>query len=175
MGPWGALIMSFFGASFFAWASVLAAGWRTPLLIVPLIVWPSIAYSAWRMIKKAVPRAYSPSSHAARVMSWASAGEGVGIPIVALALANTGHQNVVLPGIAVVVGLHFLPMAWAIPFKPLYGPAASLLLASAIGFGLSQPVGSILVGVVSAITLWVASIFALWRVRRTPASALAEA
>jgi len=175
MGPWGALIMSFFGASFFAWASVLAAGRRTPLFIVPLIVWPSIAYSAWRLINRAARGAYAPPRRAARIMSWASAGEGVGIPIVALALANTGHQDVVLPGIAAVVGLHFLPMAWAIPFKPLYGPAASLLSASAIGFGLSQPAGSILVGVVSAITLWVASIFALWRVRRTPASSSIQA
>ena len=51
------------------------------------------------------------SREAARVMSWSSAAEGVAIPIVAPTLANTGHADATLPGIALGVGLHSLPMA----------------------------------------------------------------
>jgi hypothetical protein len=165
MGPLGALIMSFFGGVFFAWASVLAAGWRTPLLVVPVVVFAILAYAALQMIGRAPPGTYAPTKRAARIMSWASAAEGIAIPIVAMGLANTGHENLLAPGIAVVVGLHFLPMAWGIPFKPFYGLAASLLLASAIGLVSPQPAGSIFVGLVGSVTLWTASILALRRGR----------
>ena len=97
-----------------------------------------------------------------------SAAEGVAIPIVALTLANTGHADATLPGIALVVGLHFLPMAWAIPFRFFYVLAAVLVIAACIGFLVGQPNGSILVGYVASLTLWTASILAIGR--RRPAA-----
>ena len=155
--------MSFFGGSFFAWAIVLTAGWRTPLLVIPVLIFLGFAAAAGLKLKRADGHLYAPSEHASKVMSWASAAEGVGIPVVALTLANTGHQAQVLPGIAAVVGLHFLPMAWALPFRPFYASAAFLLLAAVLGFSLQQPAGSIIAGAAAAFTLWTASFFALRR------------
>ena len=165
MGPWGVLVMSFFGGSFCAWATVLAVGWHTPLLIIPVLVFVGLAAASVRKLRRSDGHIYAPSEHAKKVTSWASAAEGVGIPVVALTLANTGHQSQVLPGITAVVGLHFLPMAWAIPFRPFYASAACLLLAAALGFSLQQPAGSIIAGAAAALTLWSASFFALWRAR----------
>ena len=168
MGPWGALIMSFFGASFCTWASVLLAGWASPLLAVGPLVFLTLAAVASRKIRRSSKGAYSPSPEAARIMSLSSAAEGVAIPIVALTLANTGHADATLPGIALVVGLHFLPMAWAIPFRPFYVLAAVLVIAACAGFLVGQPNGSILVGYIAALTLWTASILAI--ARRRPAA-----
>jgi len=163
MGPWGALIMGFFGGIFFAAASMIGAGWKTPLLIFPVLVFAVIAGIAWRLIRYAPPGAYEPDAKAEKVISWASIAEGVGIPVVATALGITGHHNLVLPGIAVVVGLHFFPMAYAIPFRPFYALAVFLLLAAAAGFVLKQPEGAVIAGVAAALALWIASAFALGR------------
>lgn len=163
MGPWGALIMSFFGAGFFTWANVLAIGWRSPVLAVGPVVFIALAALAGSKIRRSADGAYAPSRKAGQIISWASAAEGVGIPIVALTLANTGHADATLPGIALVVGLHFIPMAWAIPFKPFFACAALLVCAAIVGFTLRQPVGSSVSGYVAAITLWGASIAAINR------------
>jgi uncharacterized membrane protein len=162
MGPWGAIIMGFFGSCYFAWAGVLAWG-VGPVLLLPLAVFAVIALLAWRRIGSAAPGAYAPPPRAAKVMSWSSAAEGTAIPVVVLALVNTGHGAQVLPAIAAIVGLHFLPMAWAIPFRPFYASAALLLAASVIGFLLGQPAGSIVAGEIAALTLWSAAAFALRR------------
>lgn len=163
MGPWGALVMSFFGAGFATWASVLLAGWASPTLALGPLVFLAVAVVASLKIRRTAKGAYSPSPGAARVMSLSSAAEGVAIPIVALTLANTGHAKATLPGIALVVGLHFLPMAWAIPFRFFYVLAAVLIMTACAGFLFSQPGGSILVGYVAALTLWIASVLALRR------------
>ncbi len=163
MGPWGALIMSFFGGTFFAAASVIGGGWKNPLLIIPVLVFAGIAAIAQHRIRHAPPGAFEPDARAGRIISWASTAEGVGIPVVAMALANTGHNNLVLPGIAAVVGLHFLPMAYAIPFRPFYALAVFLLLAATAGFLLKQPLGAELAGMAAALALWAASAAALGR------------
>ena len=133
MGPWGALIMSFFGAGFFTWANVLAIGWRSPVLAVGPVMFIALAALAGSKIRRSADGAYAPSRKAGQIISWASAAEGVGIPIVALTLANTGHADATLPGVALVVGLHFIPMACAIPFKPFFACAALFGLRSGRG------------------------------------------
>jgi hypothetical protein len=165
MGPWGALIMGFFGAGFFVTASVQEGGWRNPLIIAPVVVFAGLALTAWRMIAAAAPSAYSPSPAAAKVISRATMFEAIGVPVVAMGLANTGHGALVMPGVAAVVGLHFIPMGWAIPFRPFFGLAVVILAASCVGFVLPQPTGSMVAGFVSALALWTASVLALRRGR----------
>jgi hypothetical protein len=167
MGPWGAVIMSFFGGVFFAAASVMASGWKTPLLLIPLLVFAVITTLAARRIKHAPPGSFEPDARSGRIISWASIAEGIGIPAMAMVLANTHHNDILLPGIALVVGLHFVPMAYAIPFRPFYLLAALLILAAVAGSLLKQPPGSIMAGISASLALWVASAFAL---SRKPAS-----
>ncbi len=166
MGPWGAVVMGFFGGVFFAVAAVKADGWRSPLLLIPVIVFVAIAAVAARMISRAAPGAYDTGAKAGKIISRASIAEGVGITILAFALANLGRNDLILPGIAVIVGLHFLPMAYAIPFRAFYIIAALILAAAIIGFVLHQPEGYIVTGLAGALVLWAASVLAL---RRPPA------
>ena len=166
MGPWGALVMSFFGGVFFSVALAQAGFAKLPFLLVPILVVAVIAAIAVRMIARAPPARYTPSADARKIMSRATIAEAIGIPVVALTLANIGHNDLVLPGIAIVVGLHFVPMAYAIPFRRLYGNAALLVAGGVAGLILQQPAGSIISGAVGALTLWAASVFALARPRR---------
>lgn len=163
MGPWGAIIMSFFGGVFFAAASVMAVGWKIPLLLTPVLVFAIFATLASCRIKHAPPGSFEPDARSGKIISWASIAEGVGIPVIAMALANTGHNDILLPGIALVVGLHFVPMAYAIPFRPFYLLAAMLILAALAGALLKQPAGSIMAGISASFALWAASTLALTR------------
>ncbi len=167
MGPWGTVIMGFFGGVFFAAADVIALGWNFTL-IVPVLVFGAMATIAARKIGQAPAGRFDAGRKAGRIIAAATSAEGVGIPMVALVLLNTGHGDEVLPGIAVVVGLHFLPMAYGIPFRPFYVLGSFLLLGAVAGFLLRQPEGSIVAGMAAAGVLWAASWLALRGRRRFP-------
>jgi len=169
MGPWGALIMGFFGSVFFTAAIIMQGGWKNPFLLIPVLAFGTITAVSYRLIAHAPPGQFEPSARASKIISRSSIAEGVGIPVVILILSNTGHADLVLPGIALVVGLHFLPMAYAIPFRPYYAPAFLLLLAAAAGMWLPQPGGSILSGIMAGSSLWLAAFTALTRKPATPA------
>ncbi len=163
MGPWGALIMGFFGGVFFAAATCIATGWKNPYLPIPLLIYAVIALTAWRLLRNASPGAYTPDDRTVRIISRATMAEGIGIPVVSTGLGVTGHPAFILPGIAAVVGLHFLPMGYFIPFRPFAIIAWLLLLAAATGAAVRQPDGAILAGLATALALWAASAFALTR------------
>jgi hypothetical protein len=169
MGPWGAIIMSFFAGVFFTAATVLATGWKSPLLLIPFLVFAVIATLAARRIKQGLPGAFEPDARAGKIISWASIAEGVGIPAMAMLLANTGHNDIVLPDVALIVGLHFVPMAYAIPFRPFYLLTALLILAAVAGTLLKQPTGSIMAGLAASLALRLASALALTRKPGSPA------
>ena len=99
---------------------------------------------------------------------WSGIIEGITMLVVINLLNNTGHENVVLPGIVMVVGLHFLPMAFAIPFRPFFVLSAVLIATSLAGFIVQQPTGSIVAGLAAAIALWAASVAALRRAQTVP-------
>jgi hypothetical protein len=164
MGPSGAIIMSFFGAVFYLMALVGRTGWESPALIVPVVVFGLVAWRAGVLMRAGASPAAS--ERAGRVIMWSSIAEGVGIFLVANVLVNLGRPDLVLPGIAVIVGLHFLPMARAIPFPPFYGLAVALLAAAGVGFVLRQPLGGEVAGLAAAIALWIASAAALRRTVR---------
>jgi hypothetical protein len=161
MGPWGALIMGFFGGFFFVCATCIPTGWKNPYLPIPLLIYAAIALAAWRLLRHASPGAYAPDDRTKKIISRSTMAEGIGIPVVSTVFGVTGHPAFILPGIAAVVGLHFLPMGHFIPFRPFSIIAWLLLLAAATGAVLRQPDGAILAGLAAALALWVASAFAL--------------
>jgi hypothetical protein len=105
----------------------------------------------------------SPSPEAERVILWSSVGEGVGLFVAAQLTTSLGHRELLLPAMTLVVGLHFLPMARAIPFRPFYGLGLALLAAAAAGFALAAPTGGAISGFAGAAALWVAALLAVRR------------
>ena len=161
MGSTGAIIMGFFGAVFCFFALGPTMGWTNPLLLLPIAIFAYIVIRAVTLSRNGTARLGS--ARAGKVIVWSSIGEGVGIFILANVLVNLGRPGLILPGIAAVVGLHFLPMAYAIPFRSFYAVAAALLAFAILGMLLPQPVGAELAGCAAAAALWIASFAALHR------------
>jgi hypothetical protein len=162
MGAWGAIIMSFFGALFAALTLAFQFGWTGLALGLPFVLFAAIALAAVMVIRWP-GEGIAPSKQAERVILWSSIGEGVGLFVAANLVINLGHREMLLPAMALVVGLHFLPMAHAIPFRPFYGLGTALLAAAAAGFRLAAPTGGAVSGFAGAIALWVAALLAVRR------------
>jgi hypothetical protein len=169
MGSTGAIIMGFFAGVFCVLALGPVIGWTNPSLLIPIAIFGLIVARVVALSRRG--SAHFATARAEKVITWASIGEGIGMPIVVTILIVLGHRDLILPGIAAVVGLHFLPMAYAIPFRAFYVLGTALLIAAIIGVLLRQPFGSEVAGVAAAGALWIASYTALSREARALASA----
>jgi hypothetical protein len=100
-----------------------------------------------------------------RLVGLASAAEGVAILVAVNVLINLGLGAYQLPVIAMIVGLHFVPLA-RIPRAGLYYvTAASLVGLGVIGCLLPEAVRPLIVGVGAAVICWLTagSVLARWR------------
>ena len=154
--------MSFFGAVFASMTLALQFGWSGMSAGAPFVVFATITLAAIVTIRRP-GRRIARSKRAGRVILWSTIGEGVGLLLAANLVIDLGHRELLLPVSALVVGLHFLPMAYAIPFQPFYWLGLTLLLAATIGFALSETVGGTIAGSTAAAALWVAAVLAVRR------------
>jgi hypothetical protein len=162
MGGWGAIIMGFFGAVFAA----VTLAWQYHVagfaLAVPFVVFAGIALAAAYLLR--LPgTGVEPSERAGRVIMWSSIGEGVGLFIVANVVQNLHRPELLLPAMVLVVGLHFLPIAAAAPFRPFYVLGGALILAAIAGVLVAPPLGGVIAGFAAAAALWIASLLAIRR------------
>ncbi|MGB9109907.1 MAG: hypothetical protein WCC39_14590, partial [Telluria sp.] len=81
--------------------------------------------------------------------------------------------DLLLPAIALVVGLHFLPIAHAASFRPFYILGAFLLFFAVTGFLLAAPLGGGIAGIAAALSLWLASAAAISRDQKAKRASLA--
>lgn len=168
MGSWGAIIMGFFGALF----ASLTLHWQWQLtgavLYLPFIMFALIALAAAYVIR--MPgKGIVPSEGASKTFVWSSVGEGVGLFLAANVVVNLHRPDLLLPTMALVVGLHFLPMAYAASFRPFYVLGAGLIAGAAAGFVVDPPLGGGIAGAMAALGLWIAAIGAArrdWLVKR---------
>ncbi len=168
MGAWGAIIMGFFGSAFAA----LTLAWQFRLtgavLAAPFLVFAGIGLAAAYVLR--LPGAgVAPSARAERVIMWSSIAEGVGLFIVANLVQNLHRPDLLLPAMALVVGLHFLPIAAAAPFRPFYVLGGALILAAIAGASFAAPLGGAIAGLAAAGALWIAALLAIRRDRRARA------
>lgn len=167
MGAWGAMIMGFFGAMFAA--LTLSWHWHVtgPALGLPFIGFALIALVAVVIIR-APGTGMVASGKAGRVIMWSTIAEGVGLFLAANIVVNLHHPDLLLPAMALIVGLHFLPIAFSAPFRPFYVLGGALIGAAMIGFVVQGPLGGEIAGLTAGAGLWVAAIVALrrdWRVK----------
>ncbi|WP_375393907.1 hypothetical protein [uncultured Sphingomonas sp.] len=168
MGAWGAIIMGFFGAVFAA----LTMHWQWHAaglpLTIPFTVFAAIALAAAHVIR--LPgTGIVPSERARRAIMWSSIAEGIGLFLAANIVINLHRPDLLLPAMALVVGLHFLPIAFAATFRPFCVLGAALILSAIVGLIAPAPLGGALAGLTSALGLWTAAIIAVrrdWRAKR---------
>lgn len=161
----GAIIMSAFGVIW--WVVGLRATGQPSLLTygVPLAVAVAITAACLRG-RVAEPETDEERRRRGRLVGIASAAEGVAIFIVVNVLVNVGLRDEVAPAIALIVGLHFLPLARWLPARPYYVTAATLAALGLGGFLIQSPERRLaLVSAGAACTLWVTSLAAAWQRR----------
>jgi hypothetical protein len=136
--------------------------WTGVALGLPFLAFAAIAAAAAVVIRRP-GEGVTVSPQAERAIMWSSIGEGIGLFVAAQATISLGHREMLLPAMALVVGLHFLPMAYAIPFRPFYLLALALLIAAALGFATGAPAGARIAGFAAAAALWTAALLAVRR------------
>ena len=104
-----------------------------------------------------------PSPKEERAITWSSIGEGVGLFLAANLVINLHRPDLLLPWMALVVGLHFLPIAFAAGFRPFYVLGTALVVAAIMGFVVGAPTGGEVAGFMAAGALWLASGIAVRR------------
>ena len=161
MGASGAVVMSFFGALFASLTLLLQFQRSGPKIALPFIVFGIVAIAA--LIVAKLPGAFSKPEGSGRVIMWSSIGEGAALFVVNEILINSGRSDLIIPAMVVIVGLHFIPIAYLVPFRPLYVLAMTMVVAGVTGFLASQPSGGAIAGFVAAGALVTASIAGISR------------
>lgn len=172
MGARGAVIMGFFGAVFAALTMHLQWQVGLVMLTLPFIVFLIIGAAAIHTIDLGGTGVIL-SERTKKALMWSSIGEGIGIFLASNIVNNLHRPDLLLPAIALVVGLHFLPIAHAASFRPFYMLGASLLLFAGIGFLVSAPLGGGIAGIAAALSLWLASTVAISRDQKAKRASLA--
>ncbi|WP_241127195.1 hypothetical protein [Novosphingobium terrae] len=164
--------MSFFGALFAAitlhWQFHVAG----PLLALPFLGFAAIGLGAAYVVRQP-GTGLEPSPKAARMITISSIGEGVGLFIASNLVVNLHHEAWLLPAMALVVGLHFIPIAHAAAFRPFYALGGGLIIGALAGFVIPAPTGGAISGFLAVICLWIAASAALWRDARFRRASLA--
>ena len=162
MSPPGAAIMSFFACIFAVLGLMPIVGGPAPVLLAPLLPTLLLWWWAWRAWRRGhCGPAHDP--RVGRIVLWSAIGEGIAIFVVIELLATTGWATYMLAAVAGVVGVHFLPMARLIPFRPFYGSAVALLAIAAAAFALPVAAVAPFAGIGAATVLWLAAVVAIRR------------
>ena len=164
MGAWGALIMSFFGAVFASLTLYWQLNVTGTALALPFLVFALIGVAATRVIRTP-GEGITPSAKEERAITWSTIGESVGLFLASNIVINLHRPDLLLPSMALIVGLHFLPIAFAAGFRPFYVLGGALIAIAIIGFIVGQPWGGVLAGFAAAGALWIAARLAVRRDR----------
>ncbi|MFC9946947.1 hypothetical protein [Streptomyces pratensis] len=157
----GTVVLSVFALVWtFAGASGLASSGAA--LAVQIIAVPITAVAVFLAYRKGAapsPRMVSPPANWARSVGVVNAAELVAIFAVIAAANASGRPGLIPPAIALVVGLHFVPLARLYDQWQYKGTAALLSATAVLGFalvaaGLSDDSVRAVVGLASAVTLW---------------------
>ena len=161
----GALILSFFALLW--WVVGLRAAGHGPGMVyaVPIAVTAVLGLVA-RHVARRRGDASDPNpaeeARRGRLVGWASAAEGIAIFVASNSLVNTGHADAIAPAIALIVGGHFVPLAWGLPAPAYYITAiilAALGLAGLAVTDLSSRLTLVCAG--AAGVLWLTALVAL--------------
>jgi hypothetical protein len=165
MSTTGAMVTAFFAALW--WVLGMWASGQTSvyLYLLPLLISASVVLLALRVRAKAD---VSPQELARRkrLIIAATAAEGILLFVAVNALVNTGLGKFVAPAGAIIVGLHFLPLARWLPAPTYYVTGILLVMLGVAGCAIpGTGPGALFVCLGSACVLWLTSAAVLRKAR----------
>ncbi len=126
-------------------------------LAVPVLVSVALVAAAYRASLQGEPRTPEEERRIGRLIARWSIFEGVAFSIGIFALLLLHRPSDITPLIAVIVGLHFLPLARGIPMRIYYATGIALILTGAVAFFLPVAAHAPVACLASGIILWASS------------------
>jgi hypothetical protein len=127
----------------------------SPLLLTAGLAAAALLVAAARTLISA-PIDEAERRRTGKLIAYASAIEGIAIFVANNVLLDFGLSTYILCGMAVIVGLHFLPLARGLRLPVYYLTAAALITLGSFACLIHDPLPrNLLVGLGSAATLWI--------------------
>ncbi len=153
----GIIVLNVFAA---LWAILALISAHQPWWEMLFPAFLSIGVINWAIMRTTGDPAPDPAvrKRSVRLIAIASTVEGVLIVIAANIMINIGRPDLTIAAIAVVVGLHFWPLAWGLKV-PLYWTTGLLLALVGIGgaLGMTEPLRDVAIAFACAIILWLSA------------------
>ena len=167
MSAAGAVIMAVFAA---VWCvlGILASG-HAPLVIygIPVLITGAAIGVASRRRAGRGSFAAGERSRQGRLVGLASGAEGLAILVAVNVLVNIRKPDFIAPAVAMIVGLHFLPLARWLPARLYYATCALLVALGVAGFMIADArQRALVVCLGAACVLWLTSAIVLRQVNR---------
>lgn len=142
----GALVMTAFGAIWMITGANALSILNWEIWLIVAIVTGLLCLVALRQLQAArrIPKTPATASQAKSVQTRRRrfgiilAFEWVPILLVAFVLGRLGHPDFILPAIAVIVGLHFIPLARLFDFPLYYWTGSSFVLVAVASFAIDH-------------------------------------
>jgi hypothetical protein len=162
----GAIIMTLFGAVWWMIGAHASRRGSVSLYALGVLIAAALWFVAWRSSNQVTDP--EEESRRGRLVGIASGIEGVLILLAVNVLQNVGKRDFVAPAVAIIIGLHFIPLARWLPAPFYYGTALLLVAAGGIGCLVQDSHERLLlVSFASATVLWLTAIGVLLAVRAT--------
>jgi hypothetical protein len=146
----GIIILCIFAA---IWAIAGIAVEHMPLVWAALPLAVSAAILLWAARQ---PPDGEPGPHVGRLVGVWSGVESVAMFLAANFLIKNHLADAVMPAFAIIVGLHFLPLARGIPLRLYYATGPALVLVGVAG--LLAPLGALVIGGMAAVIMWASAV-----------------
>jgi hypothetical protein len=167
MGVRIALVVLTVFAALWAWAALLFSGAAPGLNAIPIAVSLALLVSGWRASGVFPTR----GRHVGSVVGLWSGIEVVALVVSVNVLQHFQRADLMFPLAAIIVGLHFFPLARGIPVRLYYGTGAGLVAAGLVGLLLPAAQRPVAVGIGAALVLWATALAIVLQGRRRTASA----
>ena len=163
MGVRIALVVLSVFAALWAWAGLRLSGLAPGLSLLPILVSLALLAAGWRGAGLVPAR----GSQVGKVVGLWSAIEVAALLIAANVLEHFHRPDLMLPIGAIIVGLHFFPLARGIPVKLYHATGAGMVFVGLAGLVLPAAERSIAVGMGAALVLWATTLIIVLRAPRT--------
>jgi hypothetical protein len=162
------LVLGVFAAAW-AWAGLHFSGVSGDAAFAPLIVSLALIAIGWRAAG-AVP---ARGPRVGRLVGLWTGIEFVALFVAANILVRIGRPDLMLPTGAIIVGLHFFPLARGIPVPVYHATGAGLAGIGVVGLILPDAHRPLFVGLGAALVLWTTAAIVIANARQASAQALA--
>ena len=159
---WGIIVLSFFAA---LWGvAAIMIGHLPPLLaVLPIAL--SCALLLWARRQTIGTGSPIVGDHVRRVVVIATTLEFIAILVIQEILTDLHLQTALMPSAAIIVGLHFFPLARWIPVPFYYRTGGALLAVGLAALLLPPSARGVTTGMGAALVLWLSAVMLVRRGR----------